>query len=164
MSQGYEETPSAEQLLKEIKGLREREDYYKNIIESANKGIWVINNDYKTVYINYRMAEMLGTTIHEAMGATVLKFLSDENWNTFMNTLSRCKEGCKEQIDIKFRRTDEHELWALAGLVPFFDRQGFRIGVSGTFVDITERKLMEMALKETKDNLVKAQHVGRIGS
>jgi PAS domain S-box-containing protein len=164
MSQAYDETPSAEKLLKEIKELREREAYYKNIIDSANKGIWVINNDYKTVYINYRMAEMLGTTIDEAMGTTVLKFLDDENWHTFMDVLSRCREGCKEQFDIKLRRTDGRELWALAGLVPFFDRQGFRIGVSGTFVDITERKRMEMALKESKDNLLKAQHVGRMGS
>jgi hypothetical protein len=106
MSQAYDETPSVEQLLKEIKELREREDYYKNIIESANKGIWVINNDFKTVYINYRMAEMLGTTIDEAMGAAVLKFLDDENWYIFMEMLSRCWEGGKEQFDIKFRRTD----------------------------------------------------------
>lgn len=67
MDRAYNEKPGVEQLLKEIKELREREEYYKNIIESANKGIRAINNDYKTVYINYRMAEMLGTTIDEAI-------------------------------------------------------------------------------------------------
>jgi PAS domain S-box-containing protein len=164
MSRAHEEAPSVDKLLKEIEGLREREAYYKSIIESADKGIWVINDDYKTVYINYRMAEMLGTTIGEAMGGTVWKFLDDESWPVFMEILYRCQEGRTEQLDIKFRRTDGTELWALAGLVPFFDRQGFRIGVSGTFTDITRRKQMETELKKARDNLVKAQHVGRMGS
>jgi PAS domain S-box-containing protein len=164
MSRAHDEAPSVDELLKEIEGLREREAYYKSIIESADKGIWVINDEYKTVYINYRMAEMLGTTIDEAMGGTVWKFLDDESWPVFMEILSRCQEGRMEQFDIKFRRMDGTELWALAGLVPFFDRQGFRIGISGTFADITRRKRMETELKATRDNLVKAQHVGRMGS
>ncbi len=148
----------------EIRKLRERGDYYKNILEAADKGAWVINDGLKTVYINYRMAEMLGATIDEAMGVTVLKFLDEESSQTFMDMLSRCQAGQKVQFDLKIRRADSRELWALASLVPFFDGQGRRIGVSGTFADITERKLMEMALKEARDNLVKAQHVGRMGS
>jgi PAS domain S-box-containing protein len=164
MSQAYDEAPDLERLRREVKELREKGNYYQSILESADKGIWVIDSNYKTVYINYRMAEMLGTAIDKVMGGTVWKFMDEANWHNFINMVSRCKEGCLDQIDIMFHRADGRVLWTLASLAPFFDMQGFRVGVSGTFVDITERKRMETALKETRDNLMKAQHVGRMGS
>ena len=163
MTSSNEEIRSVNELLKEIDELREKGEYYKSIIESTNKGVWVISVDGKTVYVNYRMAAMLGYTIDEVMGESIFEFIDEDHRSQFKSRLAGCKAECYEQFDLKFRRKDGKEFWALAGLRPFFDRSGKNIGVNGTFVDITDRKLMEMALRETRDHLEKAQRVGKMG-
>src|SRR5271157_4050039 len=163
MASSNEETRSVNELLKDIDELREKGEYYKSIIDSADKGIWVISDGGKTVYINYWMAAMLGYTIDEVMGESIFEFIDEDHRSQFTSRLAGCKVGSYEPFDLKFRRKDGNEVWTLAGLRPFFDRSGKNIGVNGTFVDITERKLMEMALRETRDNLEKAQRVGKMG-
>jgi PAS domain S-box-containing protein len=164
MAQDNVEHRSVAELLKEIAELREKGDYYKNILESADKGIWVINDDGKTMYVNYRMADMLGYTIDGVIGESILEFIDEGYRNQFTSRLAGCKVDCHELFDMKFRDREGKELWMLAGLSPFFDKAGKNIGVNGSFVDITERKLMEMALRETRDNLEKAQRIGKMGS
>src|SRR5271157_630697 len=163
MASSNEETRSVNELLKDIDELREKGEYYKSIIDSADKGIWVISDGGKTVYINYWMAAMLGYTIDEVMGESIFEFIDEDHRSQFTSRLAGCKVGSYEPFDLKFRRKDGNEVWTLAGLRPFFDRSGKNIGVNGTFVDITERKLMEMALRETRDNLEKAQRIGKMG-
>ena len=38
----------------------EREAYYRLLVERSNEGIWAIDKDTKTVFVNPRMATMLG--------------------------------------------------------------------------------------------------------
>lgn len=164
MASSNEKIRSVNELLKEIDELREKSEYYKSIIESTDKGAWVINEDGKTVYVNYRMAAMLGYTIEEVVGESIFEFIDEDHRSQFKTRLAGCKVESYESFDLKFCRKDGKGLWAFAGLRPFFDKEGKKIGINGTFVDITERKLMEMALRETQDNLEKAQRIGRIGS
>jgi PAS domain S-box-containing protein len=151
-------------LLKEIGELREKGDYYKNILESGDKGVWVFNDNYDTVYTNYRMAEMLGSTIDRMIGKSIFEFIDEDSHGRFKDILARCHADNDGQCDVRLRRSDGRGIWALAGFRHFFDKSGRNIGINGTFVDITERKLMEMALRETRDNLEKAQRIGKMGS
>jgi len=164
MTSSNEEVRSVNELLREIEELREKGDYYRNIIESADKGVWVIDDNGNTTYINYRMVAMLGYTIDEVTGESIFEYIDDDHRSSFKSRLAGCKADCAEPFDLKFLCKDGNVLWALAGLRPLSDKAGKSIGVNCTFVDITERKLMEMALRETRENLEKAQRVGKIGS
>jgi len=48
--------------------LGESEEKYRNIVETANEGIWVVDAERRTTYVNSKMAEMLGYSVHEMIG------------------------------------------------------------------------------------------------
>ena len=57
-------------------GLHESERRYRSIVESAAEGIWVIDADNKTVFVNRQMATMLRTTVERMRGSGVLGYSS----------------------------------------------------------------------------------------
>jgi PAS domain-containing protein len=58
--------------------MRESEEKYRNIVETANEGIWVIDPEAKTTYVNKKIAEMLGYTLDEMIGRSILDFTDEE--------------------------------------------------------------------------------------
>lgn len=60
------------------KALRESEARYRRIVETANEGIWTLDAEARTDYVNRRMAEMLGYTPEEMLGRHLFEFMDDE--------------------------------------------------------------------------------------
>ncbi len=58
--------------------LQESRERYRLIVETANEGIWQINEDNRTTFVNQGMAEMLGYTIDEMIGQTLFTFMDGE--------------------------------------------------------------------------------------
>jgi PAS domain-containing protein len=59
-----------EQKLGEI-ALKESEEKYRRIVETATEGIWAMNADYGTTFVNARMAAMLGYDAEEMTGKKI---------------------------------------------------------------------------------------------
>ncbi|TAF41484.1 MAG: PAS domain S-box protein, partial [Oscillatoriales cyanobacterium] len=57
--------------------LRERESYYRCIVETASEGVWMFDSESKTTFANSRMAEMLGYTVEEMQGRSLFEFIDD---------------------------------------------------------------------------------------
>jgi len=55
-----------------------REARYRRIVETVQEGIWQIDADGVTTYVNGRMAEMLGYSVDELLGASPLDFKDDD--------------------------------------------------------------------------------------
>src|SRR5262249_20604205 len=55
------------------------EERYRCIAETANDGIWLVDTNARTTYINRRMAELLGCRLEEMAGRTVFEFLFEED-------------------------------------------------------------------------------------
>ena len=58
--------------------LRESEEKYRNIVETANEGIWILDAEARTTYVNEKMAEMLGYSKEEMIGKSVWDFTDEE--------------------------------------------------------------------------------------
>src|SRR5688572_20371488 len=48
--------------------LRESEERYRLIVETANEGIWTVDHDSSITFVNRRFADMLGYTPEEMLG------------------------------------------------------------------------------------------------
>ena len=57
-------------------GLEQSERRYREIVETANDGIWMLDARLMTVFVNPRMAEILGYTVDEMSGNSVIRIIS----------------------------------------------------------------------------------------
>ena len=127
--------------------VRESEARYRHLIESTIEGVWVVDAEGKTVFVNRQMAEMLGYTPEEMQGQPLLAFLDEESLPLATAGSSRRRQGIQERQDLKFRRQDGSQLWAIVSTNPIFDAAGNCAGALSAITDITERKRVEEKLQ-----------------
>ncbi|MGB9938916.1 PAS domain S-box protein [Methanosarcina sp.] len=140
---------------KELEGkLRESEEKYRNIVETANEGIWVIDAEATTTYVNEKMAEMLGYSQEEMIGRLVWDF-TDERGKAILKLniekrLEKRRQGIDESHELKLIRKDGSSLWVLVNSKYLFNKDGKFTGSLSMLTDITERKRTEEKLKQSE--------------
>jgi PAS domain S-box-containing protein len=130
--------------------LLESEEKYRSIVDNAHEGIWLIDIHGKTAFVNPQMAAMLGYRPEEMKGRGVEEFLSNESIPEFRQKIAARKKGLTSQYDLKFHRKDGAPLWAIVNAAPLLDSGGQVTGAFGMVTDISERKRIEEALRESE--------------
>ncbi|MBI4492244.1 MAG: diguanylate cyclase [Chloroflexi bacterium] len=123
--------------------LRESEQRYRRIVETAQEGIWVLDAESKTTFVNRRMAEMLGYTVAEMLGAPLSAFMDEEGRAMAAASLERGSQGMTQQHDLKFRSRDGSDLWAIVTTNPLLDAEWRYAGLLAMVADVTDRKRAE---------------------
>ena len=113
------------------------------MVESLNEGIWHIDADAHTTYVNHRMAEMLGYTINEMMDKHLFEFMDERGKEIANLNLKRREEGVREQHEFEFIRKNGERLYALLETAPMFDDAGSYVGAIAGIQDITNRRQAE---------------------
>jgi PAS domain S-box-containing protein len=129
-----------------VNSLRESEEKYRSVVETANEGIWIIDAEDRTVYVNQKMAEMLGYTQHEMIGRSGWEFTDEKDPTVPGLNREKRQRGSDESHEFKFICKDGSPLWALVNTKSFFDRDGKFAGSMGMLTNITDRKQAEEAL------------------
>ncbi|WP_204151408.1 PAS domain S-box protein [Leptolyngbya sp. CCY15150] len=130
--------------------LQESEARYRNIIETTLEGVWILDADSKTTFVNQRMAEMLGYDIETMQHQSFLDFMTPDDQVTAQDYFARRQEGIQEQHSFKFLRQDGSDLWTLISGTPIFDQEGVWQGVIGLLTDITPLINTQEALKQSE--------------
>ncbi|ACK71915.1 diguanylate cyclase with PAS/PAC and GAF sensors [Gloeothece citriformis PCC 7424] len=136
-----------------IEDLRQSEEQYRRIIETTAEGVWIIDQENKTTFVNHRMAQMLGYTIDEMKGKSMLDFVDAQEQEMVANHIERRRQGVMEYRDFKFIRSDGNYLWAMIATNPIYDSVGHYVGALGMLTDITERKQTEETLQQVNEQL-----------
>jgi PAS domain S-box-containing protein len=126
--------------------LRESEEKYRNIVETANEAICLINSEGVLTYVNKKMTDMTGYTIEEIIGRTIWDFVGKEDQSTCTKNMEKRRRGISESYEIKLIRKDGSTFWVLVNAKPLFDGSGKFMGPLNMLTDITERKKAEEAL------------------
>ena len=124
-------------------GLRESEAKYRQLIESLNEGIWMIDEKAVTTFVNPRMAEMLGYTVEEMLGQHLFSFMDEQGIQIANRNLERRQQGIKEQHEFEFLRKDGTHIYTSLETSPVTDVDGNYRGAIASVADITERKRAE---------------------
>jgi PAS domain S-box-containing protein len=131
--------------------LRESEKKYRQLVDTLYEGIWVIDKDANTTFVNSRMAEMLGYAAEEMMGKHLLSFMDERGVEIAKRFLERRQRGIKEDHDFEFLRKDGTRLHARLATSPMTDENGNYVGALAGVLDITERKRMEQVLRDSEE-------------
>ncbi|WP_319548410.1 PAS domain S-box protein [Desulfogranum marinum] len=128
--------------------LQESEKKYRYLINWAQEGIWVIDQEDNTQFANNNVAKMLGCTCDEMLGKNLFHFMDDEGTYLAKKKLARCRQGVSEQHDFEFIRKDGTRVFTTLVTAPILDNAGKYNGAIASLIDISERKQAEEALKE----------------
>jgi len=131
--------------------IRESEAHYRRIVETSNEGIWQMNKDFLTVFVNQRMADMLGYLPGEMLGRPVTDFMIEEDLPDHQERMSERSSGLEGKYERRFRRKDGKLCWTLVSSTALKDEWGRFAGSFGMFADITKRKQTEQALQSERD-------------
>ena len=144
--------------------LRESEEKYRRIVETANEGIWVLDREDVTSFVNPALARMLGCSQQEIIGRTPYDFIDATYQKKVLDALRRRRGGVEEQYICKFHRKDGGDLWAIITAHPLYEGNGEYAGAFAMLTDITERKRAEESLRERERQLVEGQVLTDTGS
>jgi PAS domain S-box-containing protein len=129
--------------------LQSSETRYRTLVETAYEGIWVVNQDGRTEFVNRRMADMLGYTVEEILARPAIEFVPPKDREAATRMVERRIAGIEEVNELRLVRRDGSHVWVLTSTSPLRDEQGRSTGVLAMCTDITERKHAEDALRET---------------
>jgi diguanylate cyclase (GGDEF)-like protein/PAS domain S-box-containing protein len=127
--------------------LRQSEEHYRRIVETAEGGIWMIDAEKITIFTNSKIVQMLGYTPEEVKGKSFLEFTDVEGRALIETKMQSRPLSLNGQYDFKFRRKDGTDLWTIMSMSPIFDKTGECGGALIMITDITERKKAEEQLK-----------------
>ncbi len=125
-------------------GRHESEDRYRVIVETANEGIWTIDEKHLTTFVNRALAEMLGYEPQELLGKSVFDLLEPAAVGEAQRSLALRREGVSEQLERSFRAKDGHEVWTLISTSTLHDSDGEYAGALAMVTDISERRAAEV--------------------
>lgn len=140
------------------KALRESEEKYHRIVETMTEGVWILDQDGRTTFVNRQMAGMLGYEVDEMLGRHLLDFKDEDARAITLEKLERRREGLKEQYDSTFQTKDGSRVTVLISTCPLWDDGGRYIGSLGIISDITERSRLEERLHQAR----KMEAIGRL--
>ncbi|MGZ3755491.1 MAG: PAS domain S-box protein [Mucilaginibacter sp.] len=132
------------------KKAKETEMRYKQIVELALEGIWVIDENNNTSFVNDAMAAMLGYTKEEMLGKDLFYFMNEEGREISRRNIERRKNGIEDKHDFTFQTKDGRAIWTMLSTTPIFNNGKYG-GAMALVTDITDRKRADDQLHRSEE-------------
>ncbi len=133
--------------------LRESEKKYRQIVETAQEGIWLIDEENRTTFVNNKLCEILGYAREEMMGKDIFFFMDEDAKQFAIHLMKRKKEGNTAQSQFKYISKSGKEVWTHISANPLFDEAGIYKGGLAMVTDITEQKNIDEKLGKLNKEL-----------
>ncbi len=127
--------------------LRESEQKYRNIIETTNEGIVIIDAELRITYVNNRLMEKGGYSQEEVIGRLWWDFTDEEGKAVAKLHMDKRRRGIDEIYELRLISKDGSSFWVLVSSKSLFDKDGKFAGSLSMLTDITERKEAEEKIK-----------------
>jgi two-component system sporulation sensor kinase A len=135
------------------KSLSESEANYRQLVELAQEGVWVLSKDYETVFVNRRMTEMLDYSSSEMVGRSLFDFMDSREVPLAKDFLGKYTCGVSGNFEYELTRKDGSHIYASIAASQITDDKGDYLGTLALVADITLRKDMENKLEKYSKNL-----------
>lgn len=133
-------------LKKAEEALRESEQTHRLVVESLNEGIWMIDGEHRTTFVNSRLARMFGCEKEEMIGSEIYSHVSPAFRQSAKDLLGKKNKDITLSSELEFQRKDGSRFFANLVARPLIDAKGECIGVIAALQDITDNKRMDKAL------------------
>jgi PAS domain S-box-containing protein len=135
------------------RALQESEFRYRQIVELAEEGIWVIDSNARTTYVNHAMARMLGYEELEMLGRRIFDFMDEQEQQLTSLYMERRKQGISEKHESKLKSKDGKDVWTYISTSPVMDELGCMLSSCALVYNITDRKEVEQQMLQITEDL-----------
>ena len=132
---------------------KESEHRYRFLVENLQEGVWEIDTNGRTVLVNPRMAQMLGYSPQDMLGQPIFSFTDKQGAKFIKRSLQHRREGLSEQYELEFVCQNGRRIYTLAAISPLTNEAGDYIGLLAGMQDITQRRQVEQALRDSEEKL-----------
>lgn len=133
--------------------LSESEKKYRQIVETAQEGIWVIDEDNKTTFVNKKLCEILGYTREEMMGKDIYFFMDEEAKQIARELMQKKMEGYHDETHFRYISKSGKEVWTHISANPLFDEAGNYKGSLAMITDVTDQRNKDNKLRKLNKEL-----------
>jgi two-component system cell cycle sensor histidine kinase/response regulator CckA len=130
--------------------VRESEERYRLIVETSAEGIWMLDANDHTTFVNSALAQMLGYAPEEMVGRTPFEFMDEPAQLEAAGHLERLRQGLADRFDFRFQRQDGSPVQTSIGATPTFDADGRYSGALAMVIDVTELRTLEAQLRQSQ--------------
>ncbi len=132
--------------------LKESEGRYRALADNSGVGVWHITPEGRTIYANPAMAAMLGIgDPRDLREETYHQFFTPETLEAIKREHVRRLEGLPSNYEMEIVQPGGAHRRAMLYGAPMMGPDGKLQSLIGTFIDITERKRAEEALRESEE-------------
>ncbi len=134
--------------------LQESEEKFRTFMETATDLMHIADKNGNFTYVNEVMARTLGYSKEEMIGMHVTQVLNKEEVRkNFKPKLKELITTGKINLKSIWERKDGKQIYCETRVVAVYDADGKYIGSRGVCRDVSERKVMEKALYESREKL-----------
>ncbi len=123
--------------------LEESERQYRELVENAHEGIWVVDENGIITFANQRLSALLG--YDEMLGRNINQLVTPDNKRILLKFLVQNMRGLVAQEEIQMICKEGDHVSAIISSVPIMDGERYK-GSFAMVTDITEKKRMETQL------------------
>lgn len=117
------------------------------MVEQAPEGIWLVGSRGDTLFVNERMAEILGLPVAELLAALPLERLAPPDRELLTDRLANRERRGAETYELHYAHPDGRTRILRAVAKPLRGRRAEYIGSLGVVSDITEERAREHAVR-----------------
>ncbi|MBP0020983.1 MAG: PAS domain S-box protein [Cyanobacteria bacterium SBLK] len=130
--------------------LRDSEKKYRDLVETSRDIIWSMDCQGCYTFVNPAMTRICGYQPEDVLHRPFWQFISRQDRKENADKFLRVLQGeALRQHEQKYRAKDDRWIYLLVNAIAVRDESGRVIGITGTATDITQRKRVEEALKES---------------
>lgn len=122
------------------------EDYFR-LINNSNEGIWLVDKNFNTTFVNPALCRTLGFNSLEMAGQNVMNFIGDEFLNSHLEHISDRRNGVSSSYEVCYKAKSGEEKWFYQTVVPLYDKGLFN-GAFAMLTEITQKRNAELELKK----------------
>ncbi|MFX1320723.1 MAG: PAS domain S-box protein [Promethearchaeota archaeon] len=133
-----------------VQKLKDSEEKYKNLVENGQEGVWAVDENDNTIFVNPKICEMLGYNKNEMMGKNLDLFLEDSMMELINSYRKRREKGLKDTYELEFLKKDGTIIQTSVKAAPILKENGEFKGSFAYINDISNKKIAEKKLRESE--------------